>query len=35
MSALSAFSVPGMIDAGEIWSAGALVSLSRVLLKRC
>jgi 8-oxo-dGDP phosphatase len=27
-------SVPAMIDAGEIWNAGSLVALSRVLLKR-
>lgn len=27
-------SVPAMIDAGEIWSSGTLVTLSRVLLKR-
>jgi hypothetical protein len=27
-------SVPQMIDAGEIWSAGTLVALSRVLLKK-
>jgi 8-oxo-dGTP pyrophosphatase MutT (NUDIX family) len=27
-------SVPAMIDAGEIWNAGSLVALSRVLLER-
>jgi hypothetical protein len=27
-------SVTQMVDAGEIWSAGTLVALSRVLLKR-
>jgi len=27
-------SVAAMIDAGEIWNAGSLVALSRVLLKR-
>jgi hypothetical protein len=27
-------SVPQMIDAGEIWNAGSLVALSRVILKR-
>lgn len=27
-------SVPAMIDAGEIWNAGSLVALSRVLLRR-
>jgi hypothetical protein len=34
MEWVSLASVPGLIDAGEIWNAGSLVALMRLLMPR-